>query len=964
MGDKTFSRISLIECGKLDQSDILQINQCRGKHNKLGFAYQLIFVKLLNQFPQLTPFEIIEEIATYASVQLAVDLDSINLYKENRKTIAAHQQEIMCCLGLKQFNDRKQLENFVFNEALRLEAPSLLKNVAIQFLKEHKILSPTTDTLNRLIAEQRNNARKYIFDTVQSKLSASIVEKLNNLLTVQTEYSGLEMLKRAPPIPSAKAILNLIQRLNIIKETEVLSIDLSNINNNYQKVFTREVRSYSISRLKELETTYRHTALICFLHQVHQDTTDFLVDTFMKLLNTTNNRVETKLEDKIQHKEKKIKKALTHYGELQTVIKDKGVANIDLRPKLYEKFGNELQKLEEDKLDVLLEGKSDQVFKLLVNKYSYLRQFAPEFIEALNLQLDEGSKSDIIQAIEMLREINQNNQRTLPRDIPTKFISRQLRKYIISGPRVDRHGWECALLFKIREEIDSSNISVKHSKRFGEFKDFFISQNKWDEERTEFFSRRKLPQDPQKAVEYWTQRLSSVYDQYIACEKKNKYAKVVDGKWALSSDPAIKLTTEQKKGLKELQNWLALHMRNIKLPDLLVEVDNELHFTEAFMLPSNLGLRLVEDICNIIATIMAHGCNIGLYTMSRLIQEVTYDQMVTITDWQITDEALRTSLAEIVNEISKLPVTKSWGEGKTSSSDTHIVAFHQKVLQQGYNVRFKDFALKFYTFIADNYAPFHSKPIECNEGEAPHALDGSLYNESDLELEEHYTDTGAAATLMFTAFAFAGPQYNPRIRGIQKHRIFKIDKDRSYGSLEPLLKHRESIIKMDVICEQWDKMAQFYASISNGHTTASVALKRLLAMKGKNKFYEANVQLGRILKTENTLLNMIDSEKRRKRHRGLLKGEEMHQLAREINYGNRGIIKARDLPAQSNCCSCLTLIMACVIYWQSKEIMRVLSEYDIPSDLDLSLLEHISPVGWDNIVLYGEYIINKKLIRR
>ena len=53
-------------------------------------------------------------------------------------------------------------------------------------------------------------------------------------------------------------------------------------------------------------------------------------------------------------------------------------------------------------------------------------------------------------------------------------------------------------------------------------------------------------------------------------------------------------------------------------------------------------------------------------------------------------------------------------------------------------------AKEFYSFVADNYAPFYSVPIECNERDAPYVLDGVLYNESDLELEEHYTDTPVA----------------------------------------------------------------------------------------------------------------------------------------------------------------------------------------------------------------------------
>jgi TnpA family transposase len=405
-------------------------------------------------------------------------------------------------------------------------------------------------------------------------------------------------------------------------------------------------------------------------------------------------------------------------------------------------------------------------------------------------------------------------------------------------------------------------------------------------------------------------------------------------------------------------------MRTIKLPDLLVEVDNELHFTEAFMFANQQNLRSTEDICGIIMTIMAHGCNIGTYTMSQLVHAISYEYMKKITDWQLTDEALRVSLSWIVNAISKLTITKKWGEGKTSSSDSHIVSFREQVLQQEFNVKFGDFALKFYTFVADNYAPFLSKPIECNEGEGPHVLDGKLYNESDLALEEHYTDTAAAGVITFTSFAFMGSEFNPRIRGIKKHRIFKIDRDKNYGSLEALLKHKERLINMTSIVEQWDRMAHFYGSIASGHVSASLAMRKLVSFNSKNEFYRANLQLGRILKTESTLKNMIDPQRRKRRQRGLLKGEEIHQLARDINYGNRGKITARDLIAQRNCCNCLTLIMACVIYWQAKEISRILEEFEIPKEIDLSMLEHISPVGWENVILYGEYNINKELIRR
>ena len=63
--------------------------------------------------------------------------------------------------------------------------------------------------------------------------------------------------------------------------------------------------------------------------------------------------------------------------------------------------------------------------------------------------------------------------------------------------------------------------------------------------------------------------------------------------------------------------------------------------------------------------------------------------------------------------------------------------------------------------------------------------------------------------------------------------------------------------------------------------------------------------------------------------------------------------------------SCLTLIVACIIYWQAKDISRVIRTADPERHgIELSLLRHVSPIKWDNMVLYGEYVLNRRLVRR
>ena len=173
-----------------------------------------------------------------------------------------------------------------------------------------------------------------------------------------------------------------------------------------------------------------------------------------------------------------------------------------------------------------------------------------------------------------------------------------------------------------------------------------------------------------------------------------------------------------------------------------------------------------------------------------------------------------------------------------------------KVLQRTYSTRFNDFALEFYSFVADNDAPFYSRPIECTDRDAPFVLDGVLSHESELDLEEHYTDTHGYTEINFAAFAMVGMRFCPRIRSLHRQRIYCADPARDHGVLEPVLQRGRRAVNFHLIAEQWDRIGQFDAAFPAGHATASAALQRLNRFQASNRFYAANRELGRALKTE------------------------------------------------------------------------------------------------------------------
>ncbi len=932
MIDRPFSYKKQVQ---LTSNDFPVINRCRRDTNRLGFAYLLVYVRLFNQFPQQKPFKVIHEIVEFIALQLDIVPSVIEAYGKRRETLTEHQDIIRHYLGLTPFYqaDPTEMRTFVFQEACCLEKAHVLQKRFKAYLKQQGILEPSGNTFDRLIREERAKARQFIFKKLLSSLNEQQGQKLDDLLAVSSgPYSTLHYLKQAPQSASPSALLKLIGKLNMIKNIGLLEIDLSWLNNNFQRTLARHTQHCTVARLRHFTKARRYTMLICFLHQLYLSTIDDLVVMYDRIMTRVETKAETDIDNYFKARRNKIRRALTSFHALSTVFLDDDVPDEQVRLHLFKHISKARLKEQRDEIEVWLGGKPSHRFNLVVKRFSYLRQFAPQLLEQLDFEQQNDHSTDLLEAIELLRNMNKTGKRKLLAHPPIKCLSKTMQALIKQAGILNKPAWECAILLAIRDEIKAGNIAVRQSKRFVPIHEFFMPATSWAQKRSAFFARSGLPENPQEMPQYLTTRLNNVFDRFLNHLPQNTYASVDETGWQLSHDPAEKLSQAETVEMTKLETYLKQHMRLIKLPALLIEVDNDLQFTQQFMTSTQQASPTPTDICAIIATIMAHGCNIGPYTMAHLTNgRVSYSHLKHITDWMLTEESQRAALAHIVNAISRLTITQAWGSGKTSSSDGQRFALRRNLLQKTYSPTFNDFALEFYSFVADNYAPFYSTPIECTDRDAAYVLDGLLYNETELTPEEHYTDTHGYTEINFAAFALLGRTFCPRIRGIKAQRLYCIEPEKNYGPLSYLLNRPDRLIHLDWIVDQWDRLAHFYASLETGHTTASIALKRLNGFSGKNHFYRANRELGRLFKTEHILKFMSNEDMRRRNRRGLLKGEQLHGLARNLNYGQRGRLTKQAWEEQKQTCSCLTLLLACIIYWQAKEMHRVLQEAASPN---------------------------------
>src|SRR5260363_396331 len=166
----------------------------------------------------------------------------------------------------------------------------------------------------------------------------------------------------------------------------------------------------------------------------------------------------------------------------------------------------------------------------------------------------------------------------------------------------------------------------------------------------------------------------------------------------------------------------------------------------------------------------------------------------------------------------------------------------------------------FYTYISDQYAPFHTKVVNVGVRDSTYVLDSLLYHESELRIEEHYTDTAGFTDHVFALMHLLGFRFAPRIRDLSDKRLYIHGDDKKYPTLAILI---GGSINVRHIRAHRDEILRLAASIKQGTVTASLMLRKLGSYPRQNGLAVALRELGRIERTLFALDWMQNIELRR-----------------------------------------------------------------------------------------------------
>ena len=299
----------------------------------------------------------------------------------------------------------------------------------------------------------------------------------------------------------------------------------------------------------------------------------------------------------------------------------------------------------------------------------------------------------------------------------------------------------------------------------------------------------------------------------------------------------------------------------------------------------------------------------------------------------------------------------NWGDGTTSSSDGQNFRTGSKAESTGHiNPKYGSSPGRtFYTHISDQYAPFSTKVVNVGVRDSTYVLDGLLYHESDLRIEEHYTDTAGFTDHVFGLMHLLGFRFAPRIRDLGDTKLFIPKGDAAYDALKPMISSDRLNIKQ--IRAHWDEILRFATSIKQGTVTASLMLRKLGSYPRQNGLAVALRELGRIERTLFILDWLQSVELRRRVQAGLNKGEARNALARAVFFNRLGEIRDRSFEQQRYRASGLNLVTAAIVLWNTVYLERATSALRAHGKaLDDTLLQYLSPLGWEHINLTGDYL--------
>lgn len=938
--------------------------------NRLGFAVALCTVRYLGFYPD-DPATIPHDVAWYVGQQIMVSPDALAAYPEREQTRTEHLRRIYGYLGYRRPTqvDLRELFGWLVERAIEHDDPVLLVSLAADRFKAEELVRPRISRLERMAAAARERANDETFLALSPMLTEEAKAMLDTLLIPEPEISRAERrARRRSPGPSPgrtphswlregatsnspPAILAQLKKLEVLREMGVEDFDLRAINHNRLKYLANLGRRYTNQALIRQAPGRRYPILLAFLSEAYSELTDEVVDLFDHRFQEAESKAKRDLAEFRQGAARATDEKVRLFRDLGRILLDPEVPDNDVREAVYRAVGSPERLLEAvEESEKLMRPADDNYYDFFADRYSYLRQFTPAFLEALRFR--SNKKNDpLLEAVTILRSLNAEKRRRVPESAPLDFVPGKWGPYVMDEEgRIDRRYWELCLLTVLREALRSGDVWVEGSRRYADPQSYLIPKTNWPSLRQEVSISTGTPSGG-------AEHLAACRTEMEASLARLRDA-VTHGASVQMQDEKLVFSRDRSEDLPDsvyaLQEEIGKRLPKVELTDLLVEMDSSCMFSRRFTHAGGSEPRTPDLRVHLYASVLAQATNLGPVRMADL-SELSYQKLAWANTWYLREDTLKDAIAAIVNFHHRLPLSGSWGGGTLSSSDGQRFPVDVKSRNARALSRYFGYGkgVTFYSWTSDQFSQYGTKVIPSTVRDATHVLDGILGNETELQVLEHSVDTAGFTEIVFALFSALGLRFSPRIRDVADQRLYGFEGMDDFGFGGSLLKGK---VDKKLILRHWDDIMRVAGSLKLGWVTSSLLVSRLQAKPRKSSLTRAIQAYGRLRKTMFLLKYMEDVDLRKRINRQLNKGEELHALRKFLFFANEGNVRKHQPEGQTEQALCLNLLADAVIAWNTVQYEKILTEMRLEGyPLNEQDLVHLSPTRYGHINPYGRY---------
>lgn len=920
---------------------------------------QLGTVRYLGTFledPLAVPAPVLHAVAK----QLCIDVtDDTRDYCVGRQRLQ-HAAEIRSYYGYVEITERQvgfRLSRWLYALCWTgTDRPSVLFERATTWLVTHKVLLPGCTTLERYVARLRSRVEERLWRALANGIGADQQARLENLLIVPPgqRASRLDRLRTGPVMISSPSLVQALLRLHSVRELGISLPAAARIPATRVAALARFAGAAKASAILRLPNIRRLATLAAFVHCLEATAQDDALEVLEAILRELfGDAIKADKKARLRTL-KDLDQAAATLAAACRIVLDSGLADEELRTKLFEKVPRDILSRALDNVNALIRPADNVYYQELDAKYKTVRRFLPTLL--LHVRFGANAAGEpVVAALDWLR--TNIATKKLGNDAPREVIRKPWQRHVLRDDgQVDFHAYTFCVLEELQTALKRRDIFVAPGWRYADPRAGLLEGAEWETTRPIICRTLGLSASPEPTLNALAAELDSTY-RAVAARLPNNPAvrfEAAGDRQELVLSPLDKL--DEPATLISLREKVAGMLPRVDLPELILEIAARTGFTDAFTHLSERSARASDLHISLCAVLMAEACNTGLEPLIRSdVPALKRDRLSWVDQNYIREDTLTAANVTLVAAHNRIELANAWGGGEVASADGIRFVVPVRTVHAGPNPKYFGVGrgVTWYNLISDQFSGLNDITVPGTLRDSLILLAVVLEQQTDLQPTQIMTDTGAYSDVVFGLFRLLGYRFSPRLADVGGTRFWRIDPQADYGPLNSISAHH---LSMQKIAPHWDDLLRLAGSLKLGRVPAADIMRTLQVGDRPTRLAQAIAEFGRIDKTLHTLTYIDDETKRRGTLTQLNRGEGRHSIARAVFHGKRGELRQHYREGQEDQLGALGLVLNMIVLWNTIYMEAALHQLRqdgyLVRDEDVARL---SPLLHEHINMLGRY---------